>query len=100
MRTLLRLGGWNLVTNVVNPLLIYMDRFLIGSLVSLSAVAYYATPYDMITKLLIIPSSMAGPLFPAFAASYAQGDYNRGNLLLAARSNTRFYWCSPLLLWS
>ncbi len=66
VRLLLRFGGWMTVSNVVSPLMVYMDRFLIGALVSATAVAYYATPWEVVTKLLIIPSALAAVLFPAF----------------------------------
>jgi len=66
---LLRFGGWMTVSNIVGPLLTYVDRFLIGALISIAAVAYYATPYEVVTRLLIIPAALAGVLFPAFASS-------------------------------
>jgi len=78
--TLLHFGGWMTVTNIVSPMMVYMDRFLIGSLLSVSAVAYYATPYDIVTRLLIIPGALVSVLFPAFATSLAQ-DKNRARLL-------------------
>lgn len=67
---LLRVGGWMNVCGVVFPLMVTLDRFLIGSLVSVAAVAYYATPYEMVTKLWVLPTAIAGVLFPAFAAGY------------------------------
>jgi O-antigen/teichoic acid export membrane protein len=66
-----RFGGWITVSNIVSPLMSYMDRFLIGALVSLSAVAYYVTPYELITKLSMVPSALLGVLFPALAATFA-----------------------------
>src|SRR5207302_8001981 len=38
---LLRFGGWMTVSNVVGPLMVTLDRFFIGAMVSMSAVAYY-----------------------------------------------------------
>ncbi len=70
---LLRTGGWMMVTNVVSPLLVTLDRFLLGALVSMTAVAYYATPYEVVTKFLILPSALMGVMFPAFSASFVQG---------------------------
>ena len=52
---LLRFGGWMTVTNVVGPLMMNMDRFLIGVVISVTAVAYYATPYEVVTKPLMVP---------------------------------------------
>jgi O-antigen/teichoic acid export membrane protein len=78
----LRLGGWMTVSNVVSPVLVYLDRFLIGALLSVSAVAYYTAPFDMVVRLTVIPGAVAGVLFPAFAVSLMQ-DPDRTRLLLA-----------------
>jgi len=72
IRPLLRTGGWMSVSNIVSPMMATLDRFLLGALVSLSAVTYYATPFDLVTKLLIVPSALAGVLFPAFATGFGQ----------------------------
>lgn len=65
---LISFGGWMTITNIVSPLMVYMDRFLIGAVVSMAAVAYYTTPYEIVTKLWIIPTALMGVVFPAFAA--------------------------------
>src|SRR5882724_868228 len=78
--TLLRFGGWMAVSNIVGPLMVTLDRFLIGALISVSAVAYYATPYEVVTKFWLIPGALVGVLFPAFSTSSAQ-DRNRTALL-------------------
>jgi O-antigen/teichoic acid export membrane protein len=81
---ILRMSGWMTVSNIVGPLLVYIDRFLIGAILSVAAVAYYATPYELITKLLVVPAAITGVLFPAFAASLAENPkrttllFNRG----------------------
>lgn len=72
VRPLLGFGGWVTVSSVVGPLMVYLDRFLIGSMVSIAAVTYYATPYEIVTKLWVIPSALMGILFPAFASSFVQ----------------------------
>ncbi len=69
---LLRTGGWMTVSNIVSPMMATLDRFLLGAMISLSAVTYYATPFDVVTKLLIVPSALAGVLFPTFAADFGQ----------------------------
>jgi O-antigen/teichoic acid export membrane protein len=61
-------GGWVTVSSIVGPLLLYMDRFLIGSLLTMAAVAYYAAPLEVTMRLWIIPASLAMTLFPAFSA--------------------------------
>jgi len=71
VRPMLGFGGWMTVTNVVGPLMVYLDRFVIGSFLGMAAVAYYVTPYEVITKLWVIPGALVGVLFPAFSASIA-----------------------------
>ena len=68
-RTLLGLGAWMTVSNVVSPLMMSVDRFFVGAFLSVAAVAYYATPFEAVTKLLIIPSAIAAVLFPAFSTA-------------------------------
>lgn len=72
IKPLLHIGGWMTVSNIIGPLMVYFDRFLIGAVVSVAAVAYYATPYEIVTKLWIVPSALAGVLFPAFSAALIQ----------------------------
>jgi O-antigen/teichoic acid export membrane protein len=76
LRPLLRFGAWMTVTNIVSPVMQYLDRFVVGAMLSIAAVAYYATPYEAVTKVLIVPSAILGVLFPAFAASY-RNDHGR-----------------------
>jgi len=68
------------VSNIVSPVMVYVDRFLIGSILSLAAVAYYATPYEVATKLLIVPGALVGVMFPAFSAAMAADPF-RGAML-------------------
>jgi O-antigen/teichoic acid export membrane protein len=46
---------------------VYLDRVLIASFVSLAAVTLYTVPYEAMTRLRIIPSSLVGTLYPAFS---------------------------------
>jgi|SRR5579859_346516 len=64
---LLRFGGWVSVSQLVSPLLVYLDRVLIASFVSLAAVTLYTVPYEVMTRLRVIPSSLVGTLYPAFS---------------------------------
>ena len=72
IRPLLKFGGWMTISNIVGPFMVYLDRFLIGSFISVAAVAYYVTPYEMVTKMWLIPAAINGVLFPAFATHFAQ----------------------------
>jgi O-antigen/teichoic acid export membrane protein len=83
LRTLLGFGGWVTVSSVVVPLLLYLDRFMIGALLTMPAVAYYSIPYEIVTRLWIISTSLVAVLFPAFSALSGQGKTERLAALLA-----------------
>src|SRR6267143_5443066 len=57
-------GGWLTISQIISPLFLYLDRILIGALLSVSAIAYYAVPQEALTRLLIIPMSLTTTLFP------------------------------------
>lgn len=81
IRPLLGFGGWMTVSAIAGPFMINLDRFLIGSLLSLAMVAYYTTPYDMTNRILIFSYSIVGVLFPAIASEFEQ-DPARVRLML------------------
>jgi len=67
---LLRLGGWMSLSGVLTQVSLYADRFLIGALLTLAAVAFYATPLDLVMRLWILPVAVAQALLPALASSF------------------------------
>jgi O-antigen/teichoic acid export membrane protein len=94
---LLRFGGWMTVSNVVSPLMVTLDRFFIGALVSMTAVAYYATPFEVVTKILLVPVALMGVMFPAFSASFAR-DGARTALLFGRSVKSLFLVLFPIML--
>ena len=68
LKKLWKTGSWLTVTNIISPLMGYIDRFFVASLASATALAYYATPNELITKLWLIPGAITSVLFPIFAA--------------------------------
>ena len=65
---LLSLGGWMSVSNIVSPLLSYLDRLLIGALVPLRSVGIYAAPYDLLARLMVLPYAVVAAFFPIATA--------------------------------
>ncbi|HPI41113.1 MAG TPA: flippase [Pseudobdellovibrionaceae bacterium] len=61
---ILKYGGWLTVSNLVNPFMVYLDRFFLSLIIPTSQVAYYTTPYEMTSRLLIIPASISRAIFP------------------------------------
>jgi O-antigen/teichoic acid export membrane protein len=66
-KRLLTFGGWVTITNIIGPILQYIDRFLIGALMTMGVVAYYTAPFEVTSRLWIIPGSLVMTMFPAFS---------------------------------
>jgi O-antigen/teichoic acid export membrane protein len=66
--SLLRLGGWMTVSNLISPMMVYLDRFFVGAAISMAAVTYYTTPYEFVTRALMLPRAVMGVLFPEFSS--------------------------------
>src|SRR3984957_4556468 len=76
-RHLMTYGGWVTVSAFVGPILMYSDRFAIGALMSVAAVAYYTGPADMLNRALVVPASLGSTLFPAFSSLEAAGEMRK-----------------------
>jgi O-antigen/teichoic acid export membrane protein len=66
-RPLATFGGWIMVSNITGPIFGYLERFLIASVLSVSMLTYYSVPFDLISKAIIFPASIAPALFPYFS---------------------------------
>jgi len=97
IKPLLSFGGWMTVSNVIGPLMVYLDRFLIGSMLTMTAVAYYVAPYEMVTKLLMIPMGLIGVLFPAFSTMLSS-DKGRATQYYSRALNLIFFAMLPIFL--
>ncbi len=78
IRPLASFGGWSTISNVLGSLQMYIDRLVIGAVVSVAAVSYYAAPSEVITRAgFLLPSSLMATLFPAFSNLDASGARER-----------------------
>jgi len=66
--TLMSYGSWVTVSNVVGPVFHYLDRVFIGILRSMTALAYYTGPYQLLSAFSVLPASLVATLFPAFSS--------------------------------
>lgn len=64
MSSLLAFGSWMTISNIISPLMVVADRFIISSVIGASLVAYYTVPADFLIRILIIPGALAAALFP------------------------------------
>ena len=71
LASLLGFGGWMTVSNIVSPLMNTLDRFIIGAVMTVDLVTYYATPHELVTKMWLFTAALLPVFFPAFATSAA-----------------------------
>jgi O-antigen/teichoic acid export membrane protein len=97
LRPLLSFGGWVTLGNLINPVLVYLDRFLIGSLLSMALVGYYVAPFEGVTKLWLIPASLTTAIFPACSA-IGLGKKNKLEKIYVRCVNYLFLVLAPICL--
>lgn len=90
IKPVLKFSIWITIANIVGPIIAYSDRFLIGTLDSAAAITYYATPYQIITKILLIPGAFIAVLFPIFSSSFSNNPDVAKKLFLRAAKITFF----------
>ncbi len=98
IRTLLVYGGWVTVSNAVSPLMMYLDRFFIGSMISVAAVGYYTAPYEAINRATVLPGSLTATIFPAFSSLDASGFQQRLDELCVRSLKSLLLALGPILL--
>ena len=67
LRRLWSFGSWATVSNVVGPVIVYIDRFIIAFLLSAGAVAAYSVPFDIVSRLPVIIAALCSVLLPELA---------------------------------
>ena len=96
LRQLLGFGSLVSVSQVVGPVLTHVEKFIIGSVLTLGAVAFYSVPYNLVWALTIIPGSISGVLFPAFSRLTVEGDHGRRSHLLVRSTKYVFTAILPI----
>nr|MDA3876986.1 oligosaccharide flippase family protein [Halothiobacillus sp.] len=68
---LLQFGGWVSVTSLIGPMMVILDRFVIGATLGAKAVAYYTVPFQLAERSSVLPGALTLALFPRLAAANA-----------------------------
>ncbi len=67
IRSLFSFGGWVMLSSIAASVLSYLERFVIAGVLTVGVLAYYVVPYEMVSRIVILPASFAVTLFPAFS---------------------------------
>lgn len=68
---------WLTVIATLSPLIGSFDRWIVNSLTSAKEIGFYATPYEIVSRLGIIPSALVAVMIPAILATK---DVNKNRL--------------------
>ncbi|MCA9731286.1 MAG: flippase [Deferribacteres bacterium] len=81
-------GMWITVSGIINPVLVYVDRFLIGSILSMEMLTFYAAPMEAIQRLRILPNALMITLFPEFSAGVSKSQIDMQYMLFGKSFKT------------
>jgi O-antigen/teichoic acid export membrane protein len=73
-RRLAGFGGYVSISQLIGPLLVHVEKFILSSLIAVSVVTYYTVPYNVINALSFFPASIAVVTFPAFTRLHSEGN--------------------------
>jgi O-antigen/teichoic acid export membrane protein len=77
LREMLGYSGWVALSTAVGPMLGSFDRFVVGSVVGVTALGYYTGAAEAANRFLLIPATAFSALLPALAATDASGARDR-----------------------
>ena len=86
-KQLFQFGGWMTLSNIISPLMVVADRFLIANVLGAAAVAFYTIPADFMFRLLILPAALTTTLFPVFSKNFSEN--NRTESLVLYKKSVR-----------
>lgn len=111
LRAMTRFGAWLSLSALLGALLLYFDRWMIGILIGVAALTYYAVPMGVLSRLFLFPQSVVTTLFPALSSLHSRSEWDVINdyfvrshryvsLMLAPAAFFLFVWSHELLaLW-
>lgn len=67
LRYMFQYGGWITVSNIISPLMVYGDRFVLSNIIGAKDSAYYISANEIISRMAFIPASLARTIFPMMA---------------------------------
>lgn len=76
-KRLIFFGGWITVSNIISPMMVYFDRFVISNIFGAKMVGYYTAPSEAITRLGVLPGALARAVFPRLSNTIDSNDFRK-----------------------
>lgn len=80
-KQLFQFGGWMTMSNIISPLMVVADRFLIANILGAAVVAFYTIPAEFMIRLLVLPAAITTTLFPIFSKDILEKNYTNSYAL-------------------
>lgn len=80
-KQLFQFGGWMTLANIISPLMVVADRFVIANILGAGSIAYYTIPAEFMMRLLVLPASLSITLFPIFSRNISNNKHTESKLL-------------------
>ncbi|MFI8376905.1 flippase [Pseudomonas helleri] len=97
VKELASFGSWMTLSNIISPLMVTGDRFVVSSIVGASLVAYYTVPFEILIRFLVLPAALTAAIFPKLAALLA---VNKSEAYLLFKKSVGFVAIVMLLVCS
>lgn len=90
LRELVRVGGWISVSNVVSPLIVYVDRLVVAAALPIVASGWYGAASEVATKQWLFTAALQPVFFSAMAAAIRPAPERAAELMARATRVTMF----------
>jgi O-antigen/teichoic acid export membrane protein len=87
LREMLGYSGWVAISTALGPALASFDRFVVGSVVGVTALGYYTGAAEAANRFLLIPATAFSAMLPAISAADARE--GRDRVLVVTRAARR-----------
>ena len=98
VRPLVSFSGWLGLSGILYAVTTSLDRLVIGSLLTVEAVAFYSAPYEAINRIGVVPGSLSMVLFPAFSFLDGGGHAKRTESLFARSTKFLLLSTGPVFI--
>lgn len=92
LKKLFRFGGYLTLSGLMAPILVNIEKVMMGAFISVGVVTYYMVPYSVLGRIKLLPGSLSSALFPYMSTLEGQQ---------AKESIHRINWrATELLAWA
>ena len=84
LKVLFTTGGWITVSNIISPIMTYIDRFFIATTSSAYMAGLYAAPSEVISKMNVLPNSISRVFFSMQSAKERDNYLQKSAYILMA----------------